>query len=114
AQIRQPAQHPPFGDADCCRQDKNKCDDEDDTDPDTVDVEGAGCIENVKSKSCLGGNEFADESADHREDDAGLQTVEYARGDRGNDDVGDDLAAVRAHDASLMDEVRLDLLDPRK
>src|SRR6185437_13472104 len=73
-----------------------------------------GRVEDVVSKAGLRGDELADESADHREDDAGFQAVEDVRRDRRNDDVGEDLATVRSHDASLVDEVGLDLLDAGK
>src|SRR5436190_23910333 len=110
AQVRQPAQHAPLGHADGRRKYKDKSDNQDHPHPNAVDVERTGGIEDIESKSRLGGDELADERADHRKDDAGLEAVEDVGGDRRNDDVADDLAAIRSHDAGLVDEVGLYLL----
>src|SRR5262249_19485875 len=109
-QIRKPAEHAPFGDADCRCEHKNKGDDQDHPHPDAVDIERAGSIQDVESKPRFGRYELANECADHRKNDAGLETVEDVGGDRRNDNVAEDLAAICAHDAGLVDEVRLDLL----
>src|SRR5262252_9502347 len=97
AQIGQPSQDAPLDDPDDRREHEHEGDDEDDADPDAVDVERTRRVQDVEAQTCPGGDELADQRADHREDDA-----------------GDDGAAARAHDARLMDEVRLDLLHAGK
>src|SRR4029077_7067050 len=84
AEIGQPSQHAPLDDPDDRREHEHEGDDQDDADPDAVDVERTRRVQDVEAETRLGGDELADQRADHREDDAGLQAVEYVGRNRRN------------------------------